>query len=218
MKKFVISIVAFILCIAYIYAFLMTGVWYKDTFLYEKDGIFIGSDKNGEYTVAVNKFENGAQVDFSLNGKKYFYEVVNNETTKTEIYENGKKVFDGKVLDIDGIYILTDDSGKNYGTEIVADCENPTQDDLMPSLNEIYAFSRGKVERRGNILPCIVLIFVLIFLLTDIKFPDLFFLTRHGFDVDGGEPSEWYRFKQQVGRIILGLVTVICVVLTFTIH
>ena len=55
-------------------------------------------------------------------------------------------------------------------------------------------------------------------LFIDIKFPDLFWILEHRLEVDGGEPSDWYRSGQKFGRVMLVGGIIVCMILTFTIH
>ncbi len=218
-KTTVISVLTAVFALVYIYAFFMTGIWYNGTFLYKKDGIFSGADEYAEYTVKINRTESGAKIDFYLNDELHKYEVKKFDEPYAEIYENDVKIFGGQVLDMDGVYFLTDDeSGKTQTIDITVGNTKPQKEDLLPSCSKLYSFAEGETEKRGNPVPAVVIIFAAIFLFLDIKFPMLFFYTHHGFDVDGGEPSDWYLFKQQVSRFVLAAVIALCAVFTFTIH
>lgn len=213
-KIFVIAFVI-VLITTYTWAFFRPGIRYRKAFLYEKDGVFSGADKYAEYTVKIDRTENGAKIAFSLNDETYDYEVKKLADPYVEIYENGMKIFDGKVLDLGETYMLHDNNGNLMDVYISYEGEIPQKADLLPSCTKLYSLAEGDVEKRGNTLPAVVIIFAAIFLFLDIKFPMLFFYTRHRFDVDGGEPSDWYRFKQYVSRIILAVTIAVCVVLTF---
>lgn len=218
-KNTVIAVLTAVFALVYLYAFFMTGIWHNGTFLYEKDGVFSGADEYAEYTVKIDRTENGANIDFYLNDELHRYEVKKFDEPYAEIYENGVKIFGGQVLDIDGGYLLTDDeSGKMQGFDIVVGDEKPEKEDLLPTCSKLYSLAENKPEKRGNPVPAVVIIFAAIFLFIDIKFPMLFFHTRHGFDVDGGEPSDWYLFKQQASRFVMIFVIALCAVLTFTVH
>lgn len=52
----------------------------------------------------------------------------------------------------------------------------------------------------------------------DIIFPDLFFLLRHRLEVDGGEPSAWYREMQIFGRYACAVIIVVLLICSFTTH
>lgn len=218
-KKTVILLLIIISVFLYIRAFFMSGIWLNDTFLYEKDGIFSGADNYAEYTVKIARNKNGAKIDFYLNDELYCYEVKSSDFPYTEIYENGIKIFGGKVLDINGTYILTDDENdKSHDCKIVIGGTEPKKEDLLPSCVKLYSLSRGETEKRGNPIPAVGIIIAAVFLFLDIKFPMLFFYTRHSLDVYGGEPSDWYLLKQQISRIIFIVIIIICAVLTFTTH
>ena len=221
-KNLFIAAAVFALAAVYIYAFFLSGVWKGDAFLYKKDGKFRGSDKYAEYIMSVDKTSDGAKIEFSLDGEKHSYEVIAaekpNEKSHAEIYENGKNIFSGDVLEIDGTYILTNADGTMDGFGVKVGSEAPAKEDLLPSLTELYRWSQSKTDFRGNPFPAIVLLFAGLILFLDIKFPRLFFFLRHGLEVDGGEPSDWYLFGQQAGRILLGITVITCVILTFTLH
>ena len=68
---------------------------------------------------------------------------------------------------------------------------------------------RGRVE----VLPVIAFLGVLLAL--DTAFPDLLFKFQHGLAVEGGEPSEFYRMGQFIGRIAMVLGIIVGVAASF---
>lgn len=65
-------------------------------------------------------------------------------------------------------------------------------------------------ETRGEPLMLLPALIVAFFLWVDILYPDLFFTLRHGRYVDGDcEPSEYYRFWQVIGRVVLAIAIII---------
>ena len=221
-KNLFIAAAVIALAALYLCAFFLSGVWHNDAFLYQKDGKFRGSDKYAEYVMSVDKMSGGAKIEFSLDSEKHSYEVTAaekpNEKSHAEIYENGKNIFSGDVLEMDGTYILTNADGTMDGFGVKVGNEAPTKEDLLPSLTELYRWSQNKTDFRGNPVPAIVLLFAGLILFLDVKFTKLFFFLRHGLEVDGGEPSDRYLFGQQAGRILLGITVIVCVILTFTLH
>lgn len=217
-KDLLIIILISALAAVYIYAFFLPGIWHNNAFLYKKNGEFSGSDKYAEYTVSVDKTDSGAKIEFSLNGEQHSYEVADSEKPHAEIYEDGKSIYSGDVIDIGGKYIFTGADGTKDGLSVGVGGEAPKKEDLLPSLTELYTWSQSKTDFRGNPVPAVVLLFASLILFLDVKFPNLFFFLRHGLEVDGGKPSDLYLFGQQAGRILLGITALVCVVLTFTIH
>ena len=55
-------------------------------------------------------------------------------------------------------------------------------------------------------------------LFLDLRFPLLFWNLRHGLEVSGGEPTDWYYSMQRVGRItdIVGIF--VLAALSFALH
>jgi len=75
-----------------------------------------------------------------------------------------------------------------------------------------------KNDIRGNLLIFLLIPFIAIFVIVNIRFPDLFFAIEHGRFVDGGTPSDRYRAGQMFGRVAGCIAIVVLAVLTFTIH
>ena len=58
----------------YLWAMLRPGVWLRDAFLYRQaDGSFSGKDAYAAYTMRIARTENGAEVDFTLDGETRHY-------------------------------------------------------------------------------------------------------------------------------------------------
>ena len=57
-----------------------------------------------------------------------------------------------------------------------------------------------------------------ILLVLDVKWPRLFWTLRHGLEVSGGEPSEWYFTCQKMGRAAMALGIVLLAVASFAVH
>ena len=61
---------ALLLAVLYLWAALRPGVWLRDAFLYRQaDGSFSGKDAYAAYTMQVAQTENGAEVDFTMDGE-----------------------------------------------------------------------------------------------------------------------------------------------------
>ena len=65
---------ALLLAVLYLWAALRPGVWLRDAFLYRQaDGSFSGKDAYAAYTMQVAQTENGAEVDFTMDGETRHY-------------------------------------------------------------------------------------------------------------------------------------------------
>lgn len=86
----------------YLYFMFQTGIWYQDAFLAkQRDGSFQGKKDGIHYVLHITPTQNGAQIDFSVDGQSRPYEVVKTEldgTPGAQFYENGTPVFEGRVL------------------------------------------------------------------------------------------------------------------------
>ena len=166
--------------------------------------------------------QNGAQIDFSVNGQNRQYEVVKTEldgTPGAQFYENGTPVFEGRVLTSNArthdYMIATEDFDIVDGLDfrIRGDAE-PEPVEYFPGYGTQYGWTVMRLEEsydtRGEPLMLLPALIVAFFLWVDILYPDLFFTLRHGRYVDGDcEPSEYYRFWQVIGRVILAIATII---------
>ena len=65
---------ALLLAVLYLWAALRPGVWLRDAFLYRQaDGSFSGKDAYAAYTMQVAQTENGAEVEFTMDGETRHY-------------------------------------------------------------------------------------------------------------------------------------------------
>lgn len=65
---------ALLLAVLYLWAALRPGVWLRDAFLYRQaDGSFSGKDAYAAYTMQVAQTENGAEVEFTIDGETRHY-------------------------------------------------------------------------------------------------------------------------------------------------
>ena len=215
-------ILAVSLLALYLYAAFLPGVWHRDAFLYQqKDGEFTGSDLYAEYKMNIDNKENGAEIDFSVNGIEKNYKVdFNLNDMSAQISENDTLVFEGKAVSMGDSYILMDNNNEplNMVTVIVGGV-TPEAEELFPNHTRIFNLAvADKYNIRGNLMMLILILLFAVVLFVDIKFPNFFWILEHRLDVDGGEPSDWYRFGQGVGRVILAVGILVCVILTFTTH
>ncbi len=217
-------IITVILFIVYLWAMFIPGLWHGDAFLYKQDdGTFSGSDIYAEYNMTVKPADYGTDIEFSVNSNTKHYQVKydkNDLYRNVEISENGNIICKGHALGIDGDYIVIDDEpGSSDMINVRVGNEKPTEEELFPGYTKLYNWAvADKHDTRGQpyMLWLILLLGVILFL--DIRFPNLFWILEHRLDVDGGEPSDWYLFGQKVGRVVLAIGILVCMVVTFTIR
>ena len=91
--------------------------------------------------------------------------------------------------------------------------------DLWPSCNWLYNVAvGGRRETRGSmafLLPigALVVLFVL-----DVRFSLLFWNLRHGLEVYGGEPTDWYYAMQRGSRIASIIGVFVLAAMSFAVH
>ncbi len=218
-RNVVIAIcIAAVLFVLYLCALLRSGVWCGDTFLYkQKNGSFSGSDYYADYEMYIEKTNEKAQITFSVNDETRVYTIEYSGAHDAKIFENDALIFEGEAIKINGEYFLND-KNKNLepvSVNVVAGRYVPTNDDLFPSARSLYSWAEGERDLRGNLVMFFIVILAIAFLALDIVFPDLFFILEYSLAVDGGEPSDWYRMGQVIGRFILGITIIIFVALSF---
>lgn len=222
-KQCIIAIVALaaVLIPLYLYFMFQTGIWYQDAFLAEqRDGSFQGKKDGIHYVLHITPTQNGAQIDFSVNGQNRQYEVVKTELDgipAAEFYENGEQVLEGTVMNLESNYYLVINNEENVidGMDIhISTREEPDPEEYFPKYGTQYGWTvmclEDSYDRRGEPM---FLFFAALFgipLFRDIRYPDLFFTLRHGRYVDGDcKPSEYYRFWQVIGRVVLAIAIII---------
>ena len=205
----------------YLYALFLPGFWHNGAFLYKKaDGEFKGADEYAEYVMIMAKNENETDISFKVNKTAREYKVITEENSpKVQIFENGESVFKGAVLSMENLNLLEDENGELVDIiRVRVGGVAPEEEELFPTVSELYKFSLGKCDTRGEPYMLILVIVLAVILALDLAFPDLFFYFRHGLDVDGGTPSDFYRAGQMFGRIVLAIGIIACVVMTFTVR
>lgn len=222
-KQCIIVIVALaaVLIPLYLYFMFQTGIWYQDAFLVkQRDGSFQGKKDGIHYVLHVTPTQNGAQIDFSVNGQSRQYEVVKTELDgipAAEFYENGEQVIEGKVMNPESNYYLVINNEEDIidGMDLhISTGEERDPEEYFPKYGTQYGWTvmclEDSYDRRGEPM---FLFFAALFgipLFLDIRYPDLFFELRYRRYVDGDcEPSEYYRFWQVIGRVILAIATII---------
>lgn len=222
-KQCIIAIVALaaVLIPLYLYFMFQTGIWYQDAFLAEqRDGSFQGKKDGIHYVLHITPTQNGAQIDFSVNGQNRQYEVVKTELDgipAAEFYENGEQVLEGTVMNLESNYYLVINNEENVidGMDIhISTGEERDPEEYFPKYGTQYGWTvmclEDSYDRRGEPM---FLFFAALFgipLFLDIRYPDLFFELRYRRYVDGDcEPSEYYRFWQVIGRVVLAIAIII---------
>lgn len=219
-----IVIIAVVLLAVYLRAMFLPGLWLGDTFLYKQDdGNFAGSDFYAEYKMNIKSTDYGTDIDFSVNDKTNHYQVKFNKDDpyrNVEIFENGTVKCKGKAFGSENNWFVIDDELTSSNTiSVRVENEAPTLEELFPSYTRLYNWSVNEdYDTRGNPLVLFLIALFAFILFLDIKFPMLLWILEHRLEVDGGEPSDWYLFGQKVGRVVLSIGILVCVILTFTIH
>jgi len=198
----------------YLWAMLRPGVWLRDTFLYEKsDDTFSAKDTYAAYTMQIAQTENDVDVDFTLDGEMRHYHIeskadgVSDPVVKIE--QDGVLIFTGTALGSPGDALLwrEDDGGLADEVNVIVNGEYQ-KSDLWPSCTWLYNVAvGGRRETRGNLSFLLVIGALAVLLVLDVCFPMLFWQLRHGLEVYGGEPTDWYYAMQKVSRIasIIGI-------------
>lgn len=217
-----------ILFFIYLYAVSRPGVWHGDAFLYrQKDGSWRGSDAFANYEMQITYGFECTQIRFAVNDTVNDYNVFHTPIHNTpqwdiEITENGASVFKGKTVSTSPVMLLDENENLDihFSVSTTSDFfEVPTTEELFPTYSKLTAWSFGEsYSVRGNLVMLIMIFIFALFLGLDLAFPLLFFSLKHGLDVTGGEPSYYFLTQQKIGRVILVIAIVVCVILTFTMH
>ncbi|MBQ3055299.1 MAG: hypothetical protein IJC88_04265 [Oscillospiraceae bacterium] len=201
----VLGVFAVVILFFYLRALHQPGVWYRQSFLaQQEDGSFSGRDEwYNAYRLSISsKTLDEAEVSLKVNDETRIYCVTFGETVT--ISENGTTVFTGQAHEGDP-WLLIDQAGDPiFPITVYAGGVTPKQEELFPNLNTVYNWATMETpDTRGETSVIFVLILILVFLFIDIHWPDLFWNLRYCLAVDGGEPSEFYRVCQGIGRILM---------------
>ena len=199
----------------YLSALYQPGYWYLDAFLAkQEDGSFAASDAYGSYYLKVDRADDSASVTFSIDDLTKEYLITGTATGEdVHIYENDALVFHGyKARMSSSEYTLMGYDGYfTSAIHIFAGNTKPDPEELLPSYSTLYNWaSSDKAETRGEPAMLLLILFLGIVLALDVTFPDLFFTLRYRHYVTGGEPSDWYRAGQKMGRFIMAIAILIC--------
>ncbi len=220
-------IAAAVIFAAYLYALFLPGYWYGDVFLYKEKSpfegmsVFSGHDSyyGADYEMTIAKEGKTAYMVFTVNETERSYEITSDDSVDhnpdVTIVENGEIIFSGTTKS--GFLFDENDELFEPPITISYDTYEPTEEELFPSYTWLYGVSRSvKTETRGEPVWLLFIAVVSAVLILDIVNPDLFWKMRHWMDVEGGEPSGFYRFMQKAGRILALAATAVFMILTFT--
>ena len=209
-----------VLLAVYLWAALRPGVWLRNAFLYQQaDGCFSGRDSYGRYALDITSAPGETDVQFCLDDVPTRYRICMENSSHVEIYREEQLLFSGGAQGEAGDALLWKDSGGLADDIRVVVNGEYTQEDLQPSCQWLYNVAvGGRRETRGDVSFLVPMALLAILLVLDVKWPRLFWQLRHGLEVSGGEPSEWYFTCQKIGRAAMALGIVLLAVASFAVH
>lgn len=209
-----------VLLAVYLWAALRPGVWLRNAFLYQQaDGSFSGRDSYGRYALDITSAPGETDVQFCLDDVPTRYRICTENSSPVEIYREELLLFSGGAQGEAGDALLWKDSGGLADDIRVVVNGEYTQEDLQPSCQWLYNVAvGGRRETRGDVSFLVPMALLAILLVLDVKWPRLFWQLRHGLEVSGGEPSEWYFTCQKMGRAAMALGIVLLAVASFAVH
>ena len=214
-------IVCLVLLGVYLFAALRPGVWLRDAFLYRQaDGSFSGKDAYAAYTLQLSGTESEAEAVFTLDGETRHYRIEAKDSAEVKLYQDGALIFAGSALGDPGDAILwrEDDGGLADEVKVIVNGEYQ-KDDLWPSCGWLYNVAvGGRRETRGSVALLLPMGALALLLFLDLRFPLLFWNLRHGLEVSGGEPTDWYYSMQRMGRITDIVSIFVLAALSFALH
>ena len=212
--------VCLVLGAVYLYTLFRPGLWMRETFLYLcDDKSFSGSDGKNNYKMQIRRQDRAAWIEFSANETTKRYEVRwDFDNSRGQIFEDGALVFEGEVHLVGDTWLLIGD-----GEEVYFDMQikngistEHSDEELFPDCSCIYRWAVNEnCQKRGRVEVLPVIAFLGVLLALDTAFPDLLFKLQHGLAVEGGEPSEFYRMGQFIGRIAMVLGIIVGVAASF---
>ena len=207
--------------VLYLLAALRPGVWLRDAFLYRQaDGSFRGRDAYGSYTMTLSGTERDAEVAFTLDGEPRHYHIQTGGSPEITIYQDGALIFAGSALGDPGDAILwrEEDSGLADEGKVIVNGQYQ-KDDLWPGCGWLYNVAvGGRRQTRGSVAFLLPMGALGLLLALDLRFPLLFWQLRHGLEVSGGEPTDWYCTMQRLGRWSMGGGILVLAVMSFFVH
>ena len=213
-----------VLLAVYLWAALRPGVWLRNAFLYQQaDGSFSGKDSYGRYALDITSARGETDVQFCLDDVPTRYRIYTEAAVgsgpSVKIYREELLLFSGSAVGEPGNAVLWNkNGGLADGIRVMVNGEY-TQEDLQPSCQWLYNVAvGGRRETRGDVSFLVPMALLAILLVLDVKWPRLFWTLRHGLEVSGGEPSEWYFTCQKMGRAAMALGIVLLAVASFAVH
>lgn len=209
-----------VLLAVYLWAALRPGVWLRNAFLYQQaDGSFSGRDPYGRYALDITSAPGETDVQFCLDDVPTRYRIYTENSSHVEIYREELLLFSGGAQGEAGDALLWKDGGGLADDIRVVVNGEYTQEDLQPSCQWLYNVAvGGRRETRGDVSFLVPMALLAILLVLDVKWPRLFWQLRHGLEVSGGEPSEWYFTCQKMGRAAMALGIVLLAFASFAVH
>ena len=209
-----------VLLAVYLWAALRPGVWLRNAFLYQQaDGSFSGRDSYGRYALDITSAPGETDVQFCLDDVPTRYRICTENSRHVEIYREEQLLFSGGAQGEAGDALLWKNSGGLADDIRVVVNGEYTQEDLQPSCQWLYNVAvGGRRETRGDVSFLVPMAMLAILLVLDVKWPQLFWQLRHGLEVSGGEPSEWYFTCQKMGRAAMALGIVLLAFASFAVH
>ena len=213
-----------VLLAVYLWAALRPGVWLRNAFLYQQaDGSFSGRDSYGRYALDITSARGETDVQFCLDDVPTRYRIYTEAAVgsgpSVKIYREEQLLFSGGAHGEAGDALLWKDSGGLADDIRVVVNGEYTQEDLQPSCQWLYNVAvGGRRETRGDVSFLVPMAMLAILLVLDVKWPRLFWSLRHGLEVSGGEPSEWYFTCQKIGRAAMALGIVLLAFASFAVH
>ena len=209
-----------VLLAVYLWAALRPGVWLRNAFLYQQaDGSFSGRDSYGRYALDITSAPGETDVQFWLDDVPTRYRICTENGSHVEIYREEQLLFSGGAQGEAGDALLWKNSGGLADDIRVVVNGEYTQEDLQPSCQWLYNVAvGGRRETRGDVSFLVPMALLAVLLVLDVKWPRLFWQLRHGLEVSGGEPSEWYFTCQKMGRAAMALGIVLLAFASFAVH
>lgn len=161
---FMIMILRLYLCV-----FFAEGIWYGNTFLYQKsEGLFTGTDLQNKYVLQMAPTHTGMAFSFTVNKKTEQYQIVHNpEPPRLQVYRDNTVVFEGTASHGDQWHLTP--SGSSAFIDLGIDGVVYKDKNAFPTYTQLLNWSfLEKISIRGNVtvLYIIIPLVIVFFLLT----------------------------------------------------
>lgn len=219
-------IISVLIFAVYLYALFLPGYWYRDVFLYKQKAPFGGIElysghdavNDADYELVMVKEGAKTHMAFTVNKTERSYEIISDDSENyypnVTIYENGELIFKGTYRSF-----LLDENEEPFEPIVRVEYGpyKPTEEELFPSYNWLYSVSQEKNAIRGNILFLPAIIIVAAVVVFDMMHPDVFWQMRNCLDVEGGRPSDYFRFMQKLSWKISPFIIISLMIASFVI-